>query len=99
MPSKFAFDLDHIDQVTARVRGFIGFLDDHLQGLDRRVEQLLRAGTWTGDTAQAYAQAHREWSAAAMEAREGLSEMEMAAQHAREQYAAAMDANKRMTGG
>jgi WXG100 family type VII secretion target len=99
MTSKFEFDLDEIHQVTTRVRGFSGYVTDMLDGLDDRVQQMIQAGKWTGKAADAYAEAHQVWVAAAREIADGLTDMEAAARVAHESYTEAMDVNKRMTGG
>ncbi|MBF6469707.1 WXG100 family type VII secretion target [Nocardia beijingensis] len=100
MCAQFEFDLDHIDQVTARARGFKGFFADHLDQLESRVQDLVNAGRWTGEAAAAaYAQEHQDWMAAARELLDGLAHMEQAARAARDSYANALDVNRRMTGG
>ncbi|WP_442799961.1 WXG100 family type VII secretion target [Nocardia sp. NBC_01730] len=98
MSAEFEFDLDHIDQVTARARGFKEFFADHLDQLERRVQGLVHGGRWTGEAAAAYAEEHRDWMAAARELLDGLWQVEQAAQAARDAYANAMDVNRRMTG-
>ncbi|WP_068279921.1 WXG100 family type VII secretion target [Aldersonia kunmingensis] len=99
MTSKFEFDLDEIELVTTRVRGFSGFVTDLLDGLDTRVGQLVQEGKWSGVAAEAYAEAHQIWAVAAREVVDGLTQMEAAARSAGEHYADAMEVNKRMTGG
>ncbi|MGK8525043.1 WXG100 family type VII secretion target [Nocardia asteroides] len=99
MSAQFEFDLDNIDQVTARARGFKEFFADHLEQLESRVQDLVNAGRWTGEAAAAYAQEHQDWMAAARELLNGLAQMEQAAQAARDAYANALDVNRRMTGG
>lgn len=99
MTSEFAFDLDHIDQVTARARGFKEFVADHLDQLDRTVQGLVQSGQWTGAAAAAYAEEHQIWIAAARELVDGLAEMEQAARTAHASYSEAAAVNLRMTGG
>ncbi|MFC3960422.1 WXG100 family type VII secretion target [Nocardia jiangsuensis] len=99
MSDEFAFDLDHIDQVTARARGFQEFLAGHLDELDRRVRELVQGGKWTGAAATAYAEEHREWIIATRELLDGLAQMEEAARLARDSYAEAAAVNLRMSGG
>ncbi|WP_024800494.1 WXG100 family type VII secretion target [Nocardia sp. BMG51109] len=99
MTSEFEFDLDHIDQVTARARGFKEFFADHLDQLDRTVQGLIQSGQWTGAAASAYAEEHQAWVIAARELLEGLAQMEQAGRTARESYSDATDVNLRMTGG
>ncbi|MEV6324930.1 WXG100 family type VII secretion target [Nocardia sp. NPDC051787] len=99
MTSEFEFDLDHIDQVTARARGFKEFFADHLDELDRTVQGLMQSGQWTGAAAAAYAEEHRVWVAAARELLDGLAQMEQAGRTAHESYSDAAAVNLRMTGG
>ncbi|MFR9769084.1 WXG100 family type VII secretion target [Nocardia sp. SC052] len=99
MGSEFAFDLDHIDQVTARARGFKEFFADHLDQLDRTVQGLMQSGQWTGAAAAAYAEEYQVWVAAARELLDGLAEMEQAGQTAHASYSDAAAVNLRMTGG
>ncbi|BDT91493.1 ESAT-6-like protein [Nocardia sputorum] len=99
MTSEFEFDLDHIDQVTARARGFKEFFADHLDQLDQTVHGLMQSGQWTGAAAAAYAEQHQVWVAAARELLDGLAEMEQAGRTAHASYSDAAAVNLRMTGG
>ena len=99
MTSEFEFDLDHIDQVTARARGFKEFFADHLDQLDRTVQGLVQSGQWTGASAAAYAEEHGVWVAAARELLDGLAQMEQAGRTAHDSYSDAAAVNLRMTGG
>ncbi|MBB5912990.1 WXG100 family type VII secretion target [Nocardia transvalensis] len=99
MTSEFEFDLEHIDQVTARARGFKEFFAEHLDQLESTVQGLMQSGQWTGAAAAAYAEEHRVWVAAAREVLEGLARMEEAGRTAHESYSEATDVNLRMTGG
>lgn len=99
MSDEFAFDLDHIDQVTARARGFKEFFAEHLDQLDNVVQGLMRSGQWTGAAAAAYAEEHRVWVAAARELLDGLAQMEQAGRTAHESYSNTSAVNLRMSGG
>ncbi|MFI6212518.1 WXG100 family type VII secretion target [Nocardia brasiliensis] len=99
MTSEFHFDLEHIDQVTARARGFKEFFADQLEQLESRVQGVVQSGQWTGAAATAYAEEHRDWMAGARELLDGLAQMEQAAQAAHDSYARAIEVNVRMTGG
>jgi WXG100 family type VII secretion target len=90
----FTVDLDHLDQVTTRIWAFAGYLTDHLSELDTFAEQLL--SSWSGEAADAYAQAHREWTTAALEVRDGLQSIETAARAAHGNYGNASATNTRM---
>jgi WXG100 family type VII secretion target len=99
MTSKFEFDLDEIDRVTAAVRGLGGFVTDLLESLDAQVGQLIADGKWSGYAADAYAEEHRDWTVAVRDIVDGLKHMEDAARTAHESYSTAMEANRRMTEG
>ncbi|MBA0044995.1 WXG100 family type VII secretion target [Mycobacterium sp. NPDC050853] len=97
--SEFSFDLDHIDQVTVRARGFKEFVTENLDQLEARVQKLVQSGQWTGAAAAAYTEAHQQWIDAARELVEGLNQMEEAARTAHGAYSEAQEANLRMTRG
>ncbi|WP_225730490.1 MULTISPECIES: WXG100 family type VII secretion target [unclassified Nocardia] len=94
--SSYRVDLDHLDQVTAKIGGLLGFLDESLQGIDTRVAALHQQ--WTGAAAAKHAQAHRDWSAGAAEVREGVETMRAAAQTAHRSYTEVVQTNLRMLG-
>ncbi|MCM6776052.1 WXG100 family type VII secretion target [Nocardia sp. CDC159] len=95
MSSQFAVDLDRLDQIVSRLNGLAGFLHDHLEELDRRVNAL-RNGSWESAAAAAYAQTHAQWLAAAREFAEGVAAMSDAAHKAHGRYTQAIDINRRM---
>ncbi|TDZ90216.1 WXG100 family type VII secretion target [Mycobacteroides salmoniphilum] len=97
--SEFSFDLDHIEQVTSRARGFKEFVTENLDQLESRAQKLVQSGQWTGAAAAAYVEAHKEWMDAARELVEGLNQMEEAARTAHGAYSEAQEANLRMTRG
>ncbi len=90
----FTVDLDHLDQVTGRIKAFAGLLTEHLSELDQRAGQLIQS--WSGEAASAYSAAHQEWSTAAAEIRDGLTSIETAAQFAHGNYGTALKGNKGM---
>ncbi|RDI52660.1 WXG100 family type VII secretion target [Nocardia mexicana] len=94
MGSQFSVDLEQLDQVVARLNGLAGFVRDHLDGLDDKVAGL--SGFWESVAAQAYTEAHREWSTGAREFADGVAEMSDAARKAHERYTRAVDLNLRM---
>ena len=99
MSSEFEFDLDHLDNVTARARGFKEFVSDNLDQLESKVQGLIQSGQWTGTVATAYAEEHQEWMTAARELVEGLEQMQRAAQTAHSSYSEASELNLRMARG
>ncbi|GGK67632.1 WXG100 family type VII secretion target [Nocardia camponoti] len=94
---EFSFDLDELDQLAARVNGFIGFLAESLDGLDKRMAAIQQ--NWQGAAAEAQEQAFRKWAIGAAEVLEGITEMRAAVVTAHDAYKAASDANLRMSGG
>ncbi|MEV6059351.1 WXG100 family type VII secretion target [Nocardia asteroides] len=90
----FQVDLDHLDSVTSRIAGLVGFVEDSLAGLDARIAGAHQ--TWTGQAAAAHAAAHTEWMSAATEVREGVEEMRTAAVDAHRHYNDAVTANLQM---
>lgn len=92
----FQVDLNELDNITARAAGFIGFLADSLTALEQRVATLQQS--WTGDAADAQADAFQQWAAGAADVRDGIEVMRQAALAAHERYSSAVDANRRMLG-
>ncbi|MEU2092273.1 WXG100 family type VII secretion target [Nocardia beijingensis] len=84
-------DLEHLDNVTARIGGLVGFITDSLVGLDTRIAAAHL--TWSGEAAAAHATAHKEWAQAATEVREGIDAMRAAAATAHGAYTAALTTN------
>ncbi|MFJ1459612.1 WXG100 family type VII secretion target [Nocardia wallacei] len=97
MSSEFSVNLDHLDDVVARLNGLVGFLRDHLDGLDQKVGSL--HGAWESVAAQAYNDAHRDWATSAQEFVDGVAEMTDAARKAHGRYTRAIDLNQRMLRG
>ncbi|MFE3541470.1 WXG100 family type VII secretion target [Nocardia sp. NPDC059177] len=93
----FTFDIDELDQLISRANGFIGFLTDSLDGIDKRIVSVQQ--NWQGAAADAQEQAYREWATGAATAIEGITQMYNAAVTARDAYSAAAEANLRMSGG
>ncbi len=98
MTDEFTVDLDDLEHTTQRLRGYQGYLADGLAELERRVRGLLGT-SWSGIAAEAYSAAHADWNSGVTDVKEGLAELERAAVRAHGHYAAAMEANRRMTAG
>ncbi|GGL40951.1 WXG100 family type VII secretion target [Nocardia jinanensis] len=94
--SAFQVDLAELEDITARVGNFIGFLSDSLTGLEQRMASLHQ--TWSGDAAIAQAGAFRQWAAGATDVAEGIDIMRQATLAARDRYIAAIEANRQMFG-
>ncbi|MGQ4601361.1 WXG100 family type VII secretion target [Nocardia sp. R6R-6] len=99
MTSEFSVDLDHLEQVVARLAGLVAYVSDHLDQMDSRVSTLLQSGGWTGAAGSAYTLAHEEWMRGARELLEGVAQMQQAAKTAHAAYADAQDMNVRMARG
>ncbi|WP_406281215.1 WXG100 family type VII secretion target [Nocardia sp. NBC_00881] len=95
MSSEFTVDLDHLDEIVAKLSGLAGFIGEHLDEIDDRVATLTGTG-WEGAAAQAYAEAHTQWVTAAREFVEGVKDMSDAAKVAHTRYTRAVDTNYKM---
>ncbi|MEV6361437.1 WXG100 family type VII secretion target [Nocardia asteroides] len=83
----FRVDLAELEQIVARVSGFIGFLEDSLDGLHSRIAQIQQS--WSGQSADAQAEVFREWNLGASDVSEGIQLIRNAAQDARDRYTSA----------
>ncbi|WP_040686856.1 WXG100 family type VII secretion target [Nocardia vinacea] len=92
----FKVDLDHLDQIAARLNGLAGFIEDKLEELNNTVARLQVENLWTGAAAAAYADAHQQWVAAAAEFNAGVQEMQAAAVEARANYQNSVTLNVQM---
>lgn len=93
----FQVDLDDLDQLVTRVSGFVGFLNESLDGLKQRIASVQQ--TWHGQAADAQDAAFREWHLGATEVAEGIDAMRESVRAAHTRYTAAIEANRRMLGG
>ncbi|MFR9753281.1 WXG100 family type VII secretion target [Nocardia sp. 004] len=92
----FAVDLDALDNLTARIRGFAGVLAEQLAALEQKAVEV--DATSTGAVMAAYRAAHTEWSAGAAEVEEGLTALAEAVGHAHERYTEAVAEGLRILG-
>jgi WXG100 family type VII secretion target len=95
MSSPFHVDLEHLDNVAARLKGLVGFLTDHLDEVDRSVAGLHQS-SWSGVAARAHVEAAAKWSTEAREFSDGAAVIQEAARLAHEAYTGAVDANTKM---
>ncbi|MFQ6397629.1 WXG100 family type VII secretion target [Nocardia sp. KC 131] len=98
MSSRFSVDLDHLDEIVARLSGLAGFVREHLDEIDDRVATLTGSG-WEGVAAQAYTEAHAQWASGAREFVEGVKDVSDAAKAAHTRYTTAVDTNYKMFSG
>lgn len=96
MTSRIRIDLEHLDSVTARLAGLVGFVEERLAELDRHVAQL--PDSWIGTAADAHSAAHRTWHAAAQEMNTALDDLRAAAKLAHGEYTQAVATNLAMLG-
>ncbi|MBF6208407.1 WXG100 family type VII secretion target [Streptomyces gardneri] len=95
MNSRFSVDLDHLEEIVARLSGLAGFIGEHLDEIDDRVATLTGTG-WESIAARAYAEAHTQWVTGAREFVEGVRDMSDAAKAAHTRYTRAVDTNYKM---
>ncbi|MEV6280327.1 WXG100 family type VII secretion target [Nocardia sp. NPDC051832] len=98
MTTEFSVDLNHLEEIVARLSGLSGFIAEHLDEVDNRVAGLAGTG-WEGVAAAAYAEAHSEWVAGAREFAEGIRNMSEAAKKAHGRYTTAISTNLKMLQG
>lgn len=92
----FQVDMAELENITARVSGFIGFLTDSRTRLEQRMAALHQ--TWGGEAAAAQADAFAQWAVGATDVAEGVDAMRQAASAAHDRYTAAVEANRQMLG-
>lgn len=96
MAEPFRVDLTELDDITARVAGFVGFLEDSLTGIQQRIAAV-QSG-WNGPSATAANDAFARWLTGAQDVAEGIDEMRAAAVAAHQRYTAAVATNLEMLG-
>ncbi|WP_194814428.1 WXG100 family type VII secretion target [Nocardia sp. XZ_19_385] len=92
----YRVNLGELEQITARMRGFSGFLTETLQGLQQRMAALHQ--TWSGEAATAQSEAFAQWMTAANEVAEGIAAMQDASADAHASYIDAVETNLRTLG-
>ncbi|MFE3545542.1 WXG100 family type VII secretion target [Nocardia sp. NPDC059177] len=92
----YQVNLAELEQITARVGGFVGFLNDSLSGLKQRTNAVQQ--TWNGTAADAQAAAFQKWLTGATEVAEGIDAIRRTAQEAHDRYTTAVETNLRMLG-
>ncbi|KAF0849680.1 WXG100 family type VII secretion target [Nocardia caishijiensis] len=94
MSESFSVDLDDLEEVTIRIRGYQQYLTDGLADLQQRIDAL--NSSWEGIAAAAFAEAHRDWGTAVADIGNALTSLCDAAQSARSSYSDAGDTNTRI---
>ncbi|MFE1595346.1 WXG100 family type VII secretion target [Nocardia sp. NPDC058705] len=80
----FSVDLDQLDQLTTRMRGYLTAVADVLTALDAKAKEV--DDNWSGAVAAAYNEAHTEWRAGVTDMQDGLTALESAAKTAHQSY-------------
>ncbi|KIA66296.1 WXG100 family type VII secretion target [Nocardia vulneris] len=83
----FSVDLDALEQLAARMRGYKAAVADRLAELEAKAAEV--EGVWVGAAAVAYSDAHREWVAGVADMQDGLAALEAALAKAHESYTTA----------
>ncbi|MEV2220421.1 WXG100 family type VII secretion target [Nocardia vinacea] len=93
---QFSVDLDQLDKLADRVRGLVGFITDQLAAIDQKAKEV--GAVWSGSAAEAYREAHAEWTVGATDVQEGLAALQDAAKRTHEGYVGAVAENLRILG-
>jgi ESAT-6 family protein len=96
MSTRFAVELDLLQDVVDRMAAFESGLEQRMAEVDARVAALHR--DWSGVAASEQARAHREWLAGARHMREAISTLRAIGATAHANYTAAVAANRQMWG-
>ncbi|WP_069161951.1 WXG100 family type VII secretion target [Nocardia altamirensis] len=92
----FSVDLDQLEQLAARMRGYKAAVADRLAELEAKAKEV--EGVWVGSAAVAYSDAHREWAAGVTDMQDGLAALEDALKKAHESYTNAASQARRILG-
>ncbi|MBF6357179.1 WXG100 family type VII secretion target [Nocardia higoensis] len=92
----FSVDLDKLDELAARMRGYKAAVADRLTELEAKAREV--EGVWVGTAAMAYREAHSEWVAGVIDMQDGLEILEVAVKTAHDSYTAAATQTLRILG-
>jgi WXG100 family type VII secretion target len=92
----FSVDLDKLEDLAARVRGYMAAVADRLAELEAKAKEV--EGVWVGAAAVAYGEAHTEWLAGVADMQDGLVALETALKNAHEGYTNAASQTLRILG-
>ncbi|MBH0776130.1 WXG100 family type VII secretion target [Nocardia bovistercoris] len=92
----FSVDLDQLDDLAARMRGYADAVAERLSELEQKAKEA--EAVWAGSAAVAYRQAHTEWVAGVTDMREGLAALEAAVKTAHTGYTDAVTEGRRILG-
>ncbi|MBF6351961.1 MULTISPECIES: WXG100 family type VII secretion target [Nocardia] len=91
MTGEFGVDPAALEDLTARLRGYQGFLEDCLTGLESHIRGM--DPSWSGLAATAFNDAHRDWSKEVQDIRDSVTDLEKSAAAAHTSYTNAATAN------
>ncbi|MEE6175525.1 WXG100 family type VII secretion target [Mycobacterium sp. 050134] len=94
MADAFRVDPEALGDATRRMTAFQRHVEEMLVEIDSRVQGLHAA--WTGDTAAAHAEAHRQWVRGEAMMRQALAELRTAGETAHRNYTGAVARNLSM---
>ncbi|WP_327147349.1 WXG100 family type VII secretion target [Nocardia sp. NBC_01329] len=92
----YRVNLTELEAAGDRLGNLIGFLEDCLDQIEKRVG-VLRQG-WSGEAATAYDDAHADWLTGVQDMKDGLLRMQEAARTAHTNYTSAAQTNVAMLG-
>jgi WXG100 family type VII secretion target len=90
----FSVDPDALADAVARMSEFVQHTESLVGEIDTLVTHL--HGTWSGQAAEAHAEAHRHWSRGEAMMREALAQLKTAGATAHHNYTGAMNTNTTM---
>ncbi|MGB6206618.1 WXG100 family type VII secretion target [Mycobacterium sp.] len=94
MSDAFSVDPDSLAEAVARMSEFVRHTACVVGEIDSLVSHL--HGTWSGQAAEAHAEAHRHWSRGEAMMREALAQLKTAGTTAHHNYTGAMTTNTTM---
>ncbi|MFF0528361.1 WXG100 family type VII secretion target [Nocardia amikacinitolerans] len=92
----FSVDLDKLEELAARMRGYKAAVADRLAELEAKAKEV--EGVWVGAAAMAYREAHAEWVAGVTDMQDGLAALEEAVKDAHGSYTNAASETLRILG-
>jgi hypothetical protein len=94
MTDSYRVDLDELDNISAQLKGFVGFLSESITNIQQRTS----GWQWSGPSATAANDALTKWVTGAQDVAEGIETMRTAALSAQDRYNSALATNLEMLG-
>ncbi|WP_405498326.1 WXG100 family type VII secretion target [Nocardia sp. NBC_00511] len=95
-PRAFSVDLEELDNLAIRIKGFADFVGARLDEIEQRKKQV--DAKWDSAAAAAYAEAHSEWLRGATDIHEGLTAFQNAVTRVHQAHVGAAAANSQILG-